>query len=58
MALRKALNEPKAKTQVVRVLRGAKSLKLSICSVRYEYYAPQKRGGVSHADAVAAETPV
>jgi DNA-binding MarR family transcriptional regulator len=32
MALRKALNKPNAKTQVVRVLRGAKPLKLSICS--------------------------
>jgi DNA-binding MarR family transcriptional regulator len=34
MTLRKALNEPKAKTQVVRVLRGAEPLQLSICSAK------------------------
>jgi DNA-binding MarR family transcriptional regulator len=34
MALRKALNEPKAKTQAVRVLRGADPLQLFICSAK------------------------
>jgi DNA-binding MarR family transcriptional regulator len=34
MTLRKALNEPKAKTQVVRVLRGAEPLQLAICSAK------------------------
>ena len=34
MALRKALNDPKAKTQIVRVLRGAEPLRLSICSAK------------------------
>lgn len=33
-ALRKALNEPKAKTQSVRVLRGAEPLEFSICSAK------------------------
>ena len=34
MALRKALNEPKAKTRLVRLLRGAEPLELSICSIK------------------------